>query len=145
MQTLPSHRHNYSRAITSNIEPLSYVLHDFGSTIFKLAAHLICVIALTNMERLMPDGWEIGARFRFRYPRGNGRFVHRIYAAPPCSDSRPRVIRAAELYVDFSQIYTIEAIYCSRKWLTVQFHAAHGRHVWTNVRKWGDWWCTLVH
>ena len=91
--------------------------------------------------------WKIGAAFRFtKNPTGDrsSSFVHRVYSHPPCC-GWSRQLKAQEVYVDFTQVYHVDAMYSSTKWMSVRFYPrSGGRAVWTNVRKYDSWWAALV-
>ena len=96
------------------------------------------------MDLLHPPGWNIGVEFRFTAnPDGTrGRLAHRVYDGPP-DGHRRRHTPPTDLDVDFTQNFTIVAIFVSRKWLAVQF-AVRERLVWTNDRKHAAWWAEIV-
>ena len=84
---------------------------------------------------------HVGKMFRFtKNPSGAGSFNHMIFDGPPINGWRcNRKIPASEIYVDFSRPYEITAVYEDETWTAFQFEV-EGQKVWTNARKWDEWW-----
>ena len=81
----------------------------------------------------------VGKMFRFtKNPTGKGKFAHRVYEGPPNGDDN-RPIPASAVYVDFNESYRITAVFENEKWTAFEFEVA-GQKVWTNARKWHEWW-----
>ena len=104
-----------------------------------------------DMRELQPRHWRIGAWFRFsKNPHHvvHIGFRHRIYWNPPAGDVREEHISPNVVHCDFACVYRIIGIYVSSKWLAVQFEVIDSggwsSYVWTNVRKWNEWWAEVV-
>ena len=99
---------------------------------------------------MFEPGWHIGAWFRCNLRPG---FHHRVYDGPPDGTARVR-LGPEEINVDFSKPYQIRALFCNHTFSAVQFKAPAvlnmdgfvrpGMLVWTNVRRYTDWWARLV-
>ena len=99
---------------------------------------------------MFEPGWHIGAWFRCNLRPG---FHNRVYDGPPDGTERVR-LGPEEINVDFSRPYQIRALFCNHTFSAVQFMAPAvlnmdgfvkpGMLVWTNVRRYLDWWARLV-
>ena len=99
---------------------------------------------------MFEPGWHIGAFFKCILRPGS---VPRVYDGPP--DGTVRVnLGPKEINIDFSKPYKIRALFCNHTFSAVQFKAPAfltmkgfmkpAMLVWTNVRRYTDWWASLV-